>query len=264
MERSGDVQWPIDMARSRVAEFAAQLRTVKDGDTPVPNLEWSVANLGQHVAGLPAFWSEQHEGGDVFERPADFKAYSESFQGRIDESDPSKLADLIESEFAGFLTAVQERTGDHWLYGLKTNADNMFGLVINETVLHGRDLAAVTGQSPPMFDTAEANLAVGAMMATTPAFIDEAKAKKQKDGVYHVKFRGGKDFTWTKRGGTLTIEEGIPKKPDAKLNTDPAMFLMSSLGRVSQIQAALSGKMFSYGRKPWRFLGLATMAIDGV
>lgn len=39
---------------------------------------------------------------------------------------------------------------------------------------------------------------------------------------------------------------------------------MASLGRISQVRAGLSGKMITYGRKPWRFLGLGKIASDGV
>jgi hypothetical protein len=42
------------------------------------------------------------------------------------------------------------------------------------------------------------------------------------------------------------------------------MFMLSSLGRVSQVKAALSGKMVTYGRKPWRFVGLGNVVADGL
>ncbi len=70
--------------------------------------------------------------------------------------------------------------------------------------------------------------------------------------------------TWTKEGGELRISEGKPARPDAKMKADPVMFLLSSLGRVSQARAALSGKMRVSGRRPWRFLGLSKIVVDGV
>ena len=102
------------------------------------------------------------------------------------------------------------------------------------------------------------------MMLTTPSFVDEGRAGAQPDGVYHVRFRGGNDYTWTKRRGTLAIERGRPDRADARLSADPATFLLASLGRVSQVRAALSGGMIAYGLRPWRFVGLGTIAIDGV
>jgi len=216
------------------------------------------------VASLPGFWQGIHDAGGHFDRPDDFAAFSDAGRAEITITDASELADLIESVFADYIAELKTHDGKLWLYGAETTPAKMCGLIINETVLHGRDLAVVTGAEAPMYTQDEANLAVGAMMDTTPFFIDEDKARAQPDGVYRGKFRGGKDFTWTKRGDQLIIDEGAPAKADAHLNADPATFLLASLGRIGQVRAALSGKMISYGRKPWRFLGLGTMAVDGV
>ena len=101
-------------------------------------------------------------------------------------------------------------------------------------------------------------------MAIAPAFVDSAKAAAQPDGIYHVKLRGGTDWTWTKSGGALHVSAGKPTKADAHLNTDPEAFILSSQGRIGQIAPALTGKSIAYGKKPWRLLGLANIVADGV
>lgn len=255
--------WLVEAAKRRVAGFTEALRTVDDTSVSVPNLEWSVATLAQHVACLPSFWDTQHDLGSDFVRPADFGAFADQARAHIIETDAGQLADLIEAEFEDFISKLADDP-QRWLYGVETAASNMLGLVINETVIHGMDLAAVTGTLAPTFEEREAHVAVSAMMTTTPCFIDEDRAKAQPDGVYHVSFKGGKDYTWTKAGGTLSITEGKPDKPDARMKADPTMFLLSSLGRVSQIKAGLSGKMMATGRRPWRFLSLPKMVIDDV
>ena len=123
---------------------------------------------------------------------------------------------------------------------------------------------AVTGVQALEHTSAEARAAVDAIMRTTPVFIDAGKARAQPDGVYHVRFKGGQSYTWTKAGPVLEVTVGKPAKADAHLVADPTMFLLSSLGRVSQVRAGLSGKMVAYGRKPWRFLGLGKIAVEGV
>ena len=122
----------------------------------------------------------------------------------------------------------------------------------------------MTGGEPPTLTRREALVAIDAMMVITPVFVDPAKAAAQPDGTYHVHFRGGPDVTWIKRGDKLEIEAGRPAKADARLNADPAAFVMTSLGRMSDARAALTGKMVVYGRRPWRFAGLGTLAIAGV
>ena len=122
----------------------------------------------------------------------------------------------------------------------------------------------MSGAAKPSYERREANLAVDAIMVTTEFFVDEAKAQAQPDGVYHLQFRGGHDYTWTKQGGRLMIVQGRPAKADARMNADPAKFLMTALGRYGPIRAGLTGGMVAYGRKPWRFVGLGTIAVDGV
>lgn len=255
--------WLLGSVTSRLTDFTAQLRTA-DASVQVPNLEWTVADLGQHVACLPSFWRNQHQAGDHFEQPENFAAYSDQARAHITDSDPNSLADICIAEFETFLDELAEPDATRWLYGRATNAANMVGLAINELVLHGRDLAAVTGAQAPSFDRREANAAVDGIMVTTPSFIDASKASAQPDGVYHVHFRGGRDYTWTKRGPQLDIAEGRPQRADARLSADPATFLLVSLQRAGQISAALSGKMVAYGLRPWRFYGLGAIAVDGV
>jgi len=263
VDSSGVEPWLIEAARQRVAEFSTQLRSAGDTGVPVPNLEWTAADLAQHVASLPSYWDGLHEHGADFERPADFAFFADNSRAHIKETDGPALATLIDSEFDGYITRLANDP-PRWLYGLEATASDMLGMVLNETIIHGIDLAGVTGATPPEFERREANAVIGGFMVTTPFFIDANKAQARPDGVYYVSFKEGKEFTWTKSGGALTIVEGRPAKADATMKADPAMFLLSSLGRVGQVRAALSGKMVVTGRKPWRFLGLAKMAIDGV
>ncbi len=264
MHQSGIEPWLATAAKQRVGDFVRDLRTVSDTSLPVPNLAWTVADLAQHVACLGSYWQKHHDAGPDYERPADFAANSDRARAHITETDAAKLAELIEHELSDYIASAVEGPEDLWLYGLKNSASDMLALLLSETVMHGRDLARVTGSTPPMLGQAEAHAVVDAFMVTTPFFVDAEKARAQPDGVYHVAFRGGKDYTWTKQGDKLTVTEGRPQRADARLKTDPGMFVLSSLGRVGQIRAAMSGKMVSYGRKPWRFLGLGKIVADGI
>lgn len=264
MDTSPPEPWLIEAARRRTHEFADQLRGVSDTSKRVPNLEWTVADLAQHVAGMPEFWQARHADGDHFELPDDFASYSDDVRAHITETDANELADLIVSGCSSYIDDASHGDHERWIYGNRTSTSLMLGNLISELVLHGRDLASVTGAPAPTLERNEALVAADAMMITTPVFIDPEKAKAQPDGTYHVRFRGGNDYTWTKTDDQLIVTKGKPAKADAHLNTDPATFVMSALGRISQVRAGLSGKMVTYGKRPWRFLGLGTIAIDGV
>lgn len=79
-----------------------------------------------------------------------------------------------------------------------------------------------------------------------------------------ISFRGGNDYTWVLSNGALEITTGRRRRADARLNADPATFALSSLGRISDTRAGLTGGVVAYGRKPWRLSALGTIAVDGV
>ena len=97
-----------------------------------------------------------------------------------------------------------------------------------------------------------------------PAFVDPGKVAALPDGTYHLRFRGGNDYTYRVTGGRLEIEDGRNGKADAVMSAAPETFAMISLGRGNQIAAALTGKVVAYGRKPWRLLALGNIVADGV
>lgn len=263
MTRPSVEPWLASAALERVGEFATQLRTVGDTSVRVPNLDWTVADLAQHVASLPSHFGRLQDDAAGFVRPTDWAAFADERRAHITETDAAKLADFIDTELSTYVQLLTE-SERRWLYGSEFDTTILMGLFLDELIIHGMDLAGATGADAPVFEENEANAAAEAAVITTPLFIDPVKAAAQPDGVYHLKFRGGRHFTWTKTGNGLVTTEGKPAKADAHLNTDPAMFMLSSLGRVSQVRAALSGKMVSYGRKPWRFIGLGGMVFDGI
>lgn len=255
--------WLATAVLRRVGEFTAQLRTVTDTAVSVPNLEWSVSDLAQHVASLASHFARLHADGAAFERPSDWAAFANERRAHITSTDAGELADLIDAELGAYVELLVN-SDKRWLYGREFSTEILMGLLLDELIIHGMDLAGASGADSPVFEADEANAAAEAAVMTTPIFIDPAKAAAQPDGVYHLKFRGGKHFTWEKAGDVMISTEGKPAKADAHLNTDPAMFMLSSLGRVSQARAALSGKMVSYGWKPWRFIGVGGMVFDGI
>lgn len=80
----GNVEpWLMEAARQRVADFARELRTVADPSVKVPNLEWTVVELGQHFAGLPWHFQELHGSGEGFDAPDDWAAWGDGRRAHI-------------------------------------------------------------------------------------------------------------------------------------------------------------------------------------
>lgn len=263
MTRFAD-SWLAADVHAAVAAFCEQLRSGVDGAAKVPNLEWAVWDLGAHVACMPSLYRRQHDLGADFEPPSDWAAFSDHQRAHITERDPAALADLIEAEVSGYLAEIDELEEPRWLYGQQTTAGNIAAALLSEATLHGHDLAALTGAERRKIDRRQGNAIVDASMRLAPAFVDPAKVAALPEGTYHLRFRGGNDYTYRIADGGLEIEDGRVGKADAVMSAAPEAFAMISLGRGSQVAAGLTGKVMAYGRKPWRLMALGNIVADGV
>lgn len=243
--------------------FVAQLDGLQ-GTEQVPNLEWTVAELGAHLASLPGLYADQHEIGAAFVVPDDWAAFSIDVRAAIPTDDLAAVASLLRSNVNGYLAGVEDPASPRWLYGQETTDGNVAGAILVELVMHGQDLGRLTGTKPTLTrEQAEAGLPN--VMAIAPSFVDPSKARAIP-GVYHLGFRGnGGDWTYTvSADGTLSVSEGRPGRADARMNADAAAFLLISLGRLNPYLAALKGQTIAYGRKPWKLKALGEVAVDGV
>ena len=259
------VENAVEEVRSAKAAFVSQLRSGVDGTSEVPNLQWSVAGLAAHVASLPKWWNDQHENADAsFVQPDDFAALSIENRAHITEEQPGALADLIDDEFDRYLTQVGELDSQRSNYGMAFTWRQMLAIALSELIVHGRDLAAATGSPIPTMTKTQGHEIAEATILLAPAFVDPTRAKAQPNGTYHVKMRGGKSYAWELMDGTLTATIGKPARSDATMNAEPVTFVLSSLGRMSDARAALTGGVVAYGAKPWRLAGLSKIVVDGV
>ncbi|MGB5760302.1 MAG: SCP2 sterol-binding domain-containing protein [Acidimicrobiales bacterium] len=254
--------WLRAEVRAAARLFGEQLRSLPDTSVQVPNLEWSVAELGRHLASLPHLYREQHRVGTSFESPTDWRQFSATARAHITTNDGAELARLIAVEVETLLVPPDpdER---RMLYGCETTVANTAAGMMTECILHGQDLGRLTGHKPRL-ERRHALAGLEQQMALTPVFINPDKAAGLA-GVYGLRFRGGSDFTYRiDELGKLAVERGWPGRADARLNADPATFLAASLGRVNPVAAALTGKIIAYGRKPWRMAQLGNAVVDGV
>ena len=255
--------WLRAEVSNAVDAFVAQLDGLR-GTERVPNLEWTVAELGAHLASLPGLYAEQHEIGAGFVAPDDWAKFSIEVRSHISTADLGDVAALLRNNVAAFLGGIEDPAAPRWLYGQETTDGNVAGAILVELVMHGQDLGRLTGAKPRLTrEQAEAGLPN--VMAIAPSFVDAAKARAVP-GVYHLGFRGnGGDWTYTvSPDGVLAVSEGRPDQADARMRADAAAFLLISLGRLNPYVAALKGQTIAYGRKPWKLKALGEIAVDGV
>ena len=259
-----DWNWLSGEVRTAAAEFADQLRSISDPGTSVPNLDWTVAELAAHIIALPDVYRSQDELGQSFVVPEDWNAFSSDSRCSITETNLALLADQLEQTVDGWLTELDpDGGGTRILYGQATTGKNITAGILTELLLHGLDLSAITGQKVTLTND-QALAVLPGLFSLVPAFIDAERAKRCV-GIFHFGFRNGPDYTYrVDDQGKLTVSDGKPSGAAAHLIADPATFVMLSLGRVSQVKAALTGKVIAYGRKPWLLARLDAAKVAGV
>lgn len=257
-----DWNWLRAETRAAATNFASQLRSLQDGSARVSNLDWTVAQLGAHLASLPELYRTQNELA-VFEPPPDWARFSIDAAAPITDRGTASLADQVETNTAAFIDELgSDPSAARTLYGQSTTAGWAAGGLLSEFILHGADLGGLTGQKCRL-GRRQANAAIPQMMVLAPTFVDPEKAKGL-DGTYGLRFRGGSEWTYVLQDGVLTVTEGRPSKADAHISADAAAFIRVALGRMNQFAPALTGKVVVWGRKPWRMLQLGDIAVDGV
>jgi uncharacterized protein (TIGR03083 family) len=258
-----DWRWLKSEVTEAAAAFSQQLLQVADTSVRVPNLEWSVADLAAHLISLPDVYHRLDDLGEAFEAPPDWDEFSRQARAHVTEVDPRVLGESLEQEARRFVEDLgPEPSATYMLYGLPTTVGNVAAGYLGELLVHGQDLGRLTGIKVGL-DGRQAMAIARQYMTLAPAFVDATRARAA-EGTYHVRLRGGTDYTYRVHDGTLTVVEGKPEHSDAHLVADPTAFVLVSLGRISSIRAGLTGKVFGYGRRPWLLRSLARIRADGV
>ena len=130
--------------------------------------------------------------------------------------------------------------------------------LLNETIVHGWDIANACGRSWPIEPSHAAIVIEGFII---PVFQElgprDMVDQKNAAGVrarYGFRVRGGERYVFAFDDGSLTIEGPLsspPKGIDCHISADAAAMLLVAWGRRSQWPAIAAGKITAWGRKPW-------------
>lgn len=179
------------------------------------------------------------------------------------ESDPERslrtLADRIEGRAAEFFAESAGRPADEtlpWLVEGTTVARSVLtGHLLNETLVHGSDVARAAGRRWPV-ERAHASMVFGGfiveVMKVLPptAFVDQKRGQGVR-ATYQIHLRGGDDFVFEFDNGELHVDPPSRPRIDCHISADPMAFLMVAWNRRSQWTAIARGELFAWGRKPW-------------
>jgi uncharacterized protein (TIGR03083 family) len=238
---------------------SALLATVDDPSRPAIGA-WSIADTAVHLAfvmeHLPNYLlgTEVIPGrADEFERLADAHTAANADALKSErERDLASLATRMRTGVDRLIEAAGARDGDEpcqWFGGVDVSVDFYLAVAINELLVHGRDIARAARRPWPV-DRSTAALIVEAFLPVSPNYVDHAEAKGF-NGSCELRIRGGSTVYLTYDDGALDVSGERRGPIDCHISADPWVFMLVTYGRVGQWNAALRGKLFTWGRRPW-------------
>jgi hypothetical protein len=103
------------------------------------------------------------------------------------------------------------------------------------------------------FRSEQALAVTNSLLPLLTNFVNREVAERAA-GTYHLRLRGGDDWTIRVGDGGAVIERQRPGSADLHISAEPVAYLLVGFQRMSLWRAVLSGRMVAWGRKPW--LGL--------
>jgi SCP-2 sterol transfer family len=258
--------------RAEVRRVTALLRSVRDPEAHAVG-QWNLAEVALHlsqawmvVPGLARQdLSRVHDvmpvapGGSLIRDMGELGEVTIRGVCNDPERDPAVLAARIEaaaeeyfSECAGH-SAEEQRP---WMVeGVSLSLSTLTGHLLNETVMHGYDIARADGRRWRI-EPAAAAMVLSRFIIPLLRRLD---AREMVDGdqaaglraTYELRIRGSDWFYFVFENGALSIEAPSSRRVDCHISADPVALLLVIWARQNQWKAIAKGQLLAWGRKPW-------------
>ncbi len=255
--------------------MTALLRSVRDPGAPALG-QWNVAEVAMHlsqtwivVPGLAADDLsdayrllpdlETRAGAALLDDVWDLRQVTiAGVQGDL-ERDTNVLADRIDQRTGAFLAAVDTASvgqSHTWLVdGVNVTTLTLMMHLLNETIVHGFDMARADGRGWPISRPHAAmvldGFVVPVLARLKPRAVVDQHAAAGLHATYEIRFRGGGHHQFSYDQGALLIQPAGSRHVDCYISADPAVFLLVAWGRRNQWPAIARGQITAWGPKPW-------------
>jgi uncharacterized protein (TIGR03083 family) len=233
-------------------QFCSALRAVTNPDATAVGT-WTIKDVAGHLRGTLDLYPELLAGrATPLDSPRDITSFNDKVVSAETRSVP-ELADAIEARLPDFVAATRS-AGDEpyaWHGGIKLPVESFCAILISEALVHGHDVTQAEGKEWPIDPAAIRTSFIG-LLPLLPYYVDERAATGVR-ARFELKLRGeegARAFLFF-NDGRLIVEEPPQGRVDCHISADPSAFMLVSYGRSDPIRAALTGKMFAWGRKPW-------------
>ena len=248
------------------SRVSALVRSVRHPDAPALG-EWNLTETAVHLSlSADALCALAQGAGAMLSDLWDLGTLNRTLVEGETTRDLGGLADRIDTTVARFLTLVGEAEDDGarpWVVqGVEAPLSMLTCQMLNELVVHGRDIARAEGAPWPIERRHAALVLTGFMfpsMASLGRALVNEEAAAGVRASFDVRLRGGGRAVFRFDDGDLTVEPEPTGPVDCHLSVDPVAFMLVAWGRMSQGPAILKGQLLAWGRKPWLGLKLRSL-----
>lgn len=239
--------------------FTDLVTAAPDPAARIPDSDWTVREATAHVVTGTRRFVDRPEGrGTWVADPRDLGALNDAQIEALAGLDVRELAARLRGDLTALAAQVRAYGGAPPSFtfhgGVEVAADVALGILLGELVVHGWDIARVTGHPWPI-DGGDVELILEGVEAILPGWVDR-DAAGGLTATFEVRLRGGGTHVWSFRGGRLEVAPA-GRRPDVRISTDPVALLLVFYRRQSQWRHIARGRMLAWGRRPWLAFTLA-------
>jgi hypothetical protein len=230
--------------------------------------DWTVADTAAHVTAIAVMYATTlaPDPGPVPLQPvADFiptvtvdtvAELNDLTLRHFTERDTGTLAGALKST-VDYVLSLTENTDPQrpvpWLGNSQVPVRGVLAHLVNELLVHGRDIARAAHEPwpiPPHEAATFFELFVVGMLRNDAGRVLDGPPPSTRRIAVAFRSRYTTPVTLVLHNGDVSVEE--PGGPvDARVTFDPATLNLMLFGRVSRARAAVTGKLFISGRRPW-------------
>lgn len=257
----------MDRAQTRAAvedvaqRLADMLRQVPDTGVRLRGADWTVGEAAAHLASAGAMYVEwaggtyHPYGGPSREALATANA---NRLHQFTERDGARLADQILDTTQAFLAQADANPRAQ---GLRTplvemDCDTLMSYMLTHLLGHGCAIAKALRKPLPV-SRDYIPLTLPFLTTVMPAVLKKDKVKGLT-ACFLIHFRHGPKLAVTFDDGALSVGPTPPRRVDVHISADPIAFFQVALGNISQWGPIATGKLLTWGTRPWlalRFVG---------
>ncbi|MGH7686078.1 MAG: maleylpyruvate isomerase family mycothiol-dependent enzyme [Candidatus Dormibacteria bacterium] len=254
-------------ALADVGNRAADLiESMHDTTRVVPGLTWTTLDVASHMVIAVRGFTDSLTGRalSMAAHIPDVDGYAQRMGAMTSSTlqaeprrDPATLAALLRELLSDFLRESEARAPDErvptpwYAPDASLSVDQATRLLTGEMWIHGYDVARGLNRPWPLDGPTALQIIPGFLGVVPHAFRPELA--RGFSAVVRVRIRGGNDYGWRFQNGTFEVAPWGTwgERRDVTLSAEPVAFLLLGYGRRSQWPLIASGRLLSYGRKPW-------------